>query len=73
MRQAPRPSAAALCAGALCATLTLQACATGTHYTPAARPGAPGYSEQQIETDRWRVTFITGDGASPTSPATTPC
>lgn len=45
--------------------LSLGACATATHYTPSPRPGAPGYSEQQVETDRWRVSFVTGDGASP--------
>ena len=43
----------------------LAGCATATHFTPSTRPGGPGYSEQQIEADRWRVSFVTGDGASP--------
>lgn len=64
MRQTARPIAAALGATLLCAAATLGGCATGTHYTPATRPGAPGFSEQQIEADRWRVGFVTGDGAS---------
>lgn len=65
MRSSPRPSIAAATATLLCAGLVLGGCATGTHYVPAVRAGAPGFSEQQIEADRWRVDFVTGDGASP--------
>ena len=50
---------------ALAMTLSLSACATATHYAPSARARSPGFSEQQIETNRWRVSFVTGDGASP--------
>lgn len=38
-------------------TLALAACATPAVYAPAARPGAPGYSELKIEADRYRVTY----------------
>jgi len=37
--------------------VALAACATSTPYQPALRPGAAGFSEIRIETDRWRVTF----------------
>ncbi len=45
--------AVALLASAL---LVLGACASATPYQPA-RDNARGYSEQQIERDRWRVSF----------------
>lgn len=45
------------------ALLTLAACATPTVYQPAARPNAVGFSETQIERDRFRVTFRGGGGA----------
>lgn len=35
----------------------LAACASSVGYTPAARPGAPGYSETRIEADRYRVAY----------------
>lgn len=39
------------------ALLALSACATPTAYAPAATPGGYGYTEQQIESNRFRVTF----------------
>ena len=42
-------------AGAL--TLILSACATSTPYGPAPQPGGYGFSEQQIEQNRYRITF----------------
>lgn len=46
------------------ATLSLAACATApTHFQPAGRPGAVGYSEMQIEPGRYRVIFQGGPGA----------
>lgn len=45
--------------------LTLAACVTPTRYAPAARPGDLGFSERPIESDRWRVSFRAGSGASP--------
>jgi hypothetical protein len=42
------------------AGLALTACETATPYQPAGAPGAQasgGYSDQQIEANRWRVTF----------------
>lgn len=45
--------------------LALGACAsTPTVYQAAAEPGAVGYSESPIESDRWRVSFHGGSGAS---------
>ena len=48
--------------GALLAALA--ACATPTPYGPAVKPGGPGYSEQRIEQDRYRVTFSTAAGGT---------
>ncbi len=42
----------------------LAACATPTVYGPAATPTAAGYSEMRIQSDRYRVTFRGGSGAS---------
>jgi hypothetical protein len=45
---------------AVTAALLLSACETATPYQPLNAPAAHargGYSEQQIETDRWRVEF----------------
>lgn len=39
------------------AVLTLAACASAPGYSRASSPAAPGYSEQVIETDRWRVRY----------------
>ncbi len=39
------------------ALTALAACATSTPYGPAPEGGGYGFSEQQIETDRYRVTF----------------
>ena len=44
--------------------LSLGACATPTVFAPAARPGASGFAETRIETDRWRITFRGGSDAS---------
>lgn len=44
-------------AAALVLPLTLAACATPTPYRAAAPGGYGGYSEQRIESDRYRVTF----------------
>lgn len=46
------------------AALSLTACATPTRYQPAVSPTAVGFSELQIERDRYRVTFRGGGGAS---------
>ena len=43
--------------------LSLAACATPTVYGPAARPGASGFAETRIQSDRWRVTFRGGSDA----------
>lgn len=43
--------------GAVTAALLLAGCATPTAYAPATRPGGQGYSELQIEPNRFRVTF----------------
>ncbi len=46
------------------ATLTLAGCETATPYQPLNAPGSHasgGYSEQQIEANRWRVTFAGND------------
>jgi hypothetical protein len=42
----------------------LAGCATPTAYMAAAKPGAMGYSESQIETDRFRITFKTAAGGA---------
>lgn len=44
-------------------TLALSACATTPFYAPASGPGRPGYSDQRIEQDRFRVTYR-ADGAA---------
>lgn len=41
----------------VCAALALSACASSPTYTPAARAGAPGYSEAAIELNRYFVTY----------------
>lgn len=46
----------------LALTALVAACATPTPYGPAQRVGGPGYSETQIETDRFRVSFATAAG-----------
>lgn len=47
------------------AALGLSACATQpTVYQPATGPKAVGYSDYRIESDRFRVTFQGGPGAS---------
>lgn len=47
------------------AGLSLAACATPTVYAPATAPGALGFSETPLETNRWRVTFRGGTDAGP--------
>ncbi len=42
---------------AVVGALTLAACATPTTYGPAEPGGRYGYSEQRLESDRWRVGF----------------
>lgn len=42
---------------ALALAAVLAACATAGPYAAAAKPGGAGYSEQRIETDRYRVTY----------------
>lgn len=42
---------------ALFGLASLGACATSTPYAPSAEAGGYGFSEQQIENDRFRVTF----------------
>lgn len=42
------------------AALLLGACAGGPDYREASRPGAEGYASQQIESNRYRVSY-TGD------------
>jgi hypothetical protein len=37
--------------------LTLAACASAPSYAPAASPGAAGYSEMRIESNRYSVTY----------------
>jgi hypothetical protein len=50
----------------LLAALSVAACASEpTHYQPAAKPGAVGFSEMQIEPGRYRITFRGGPGAPP--------
>lgn len=46
------------------AALALAACATPAAYAPARSAGAPGFVEQRIESDRWRVSFR-GSAADP--------
>ncbi len=41
----------------LAAAFALAACATAPTYTPAAALGAPGYSETQVEANRFFVTY----------------
>jgi hypothetical protein len=49
----------------LLALLTLVDCATApTLYQAASAPGAVGYWETPIESDRWRVSFHGGGGAN---------
>jgi hypothetical protein len=50
-----------LTAVALVCALVLAACATAPLYHPAASALAPGYSEQKLEANRYRVTFTGGD------------
>ena len=45
------------------AALSLVACSTPTVFAPAARPGASGFAESRIESDRWRITFRGGSDA----------
>ncbi len=45
------------------AALSLGACATPTVFAPAAKPGASGYTETRIESDRWRISFRGGSDA----------
>ena len=45
-------------------TLSLAACETPTVYGPLGAQGV-GYTEQQLEQTRWRVTFRGGSGAGP--------
>lgn len=42
--------------------MALSACATPAAYEPARSRGGPGFTEQRIESDRWRVSFR-GTGA----------
>jgi hypothetical protein len=56
-----------LAASALALSLTLAGCETATPYQQLASqtPGASGgFSEQQIDTDHWRVTFAGNDMTS---------
>ena len=46
------------------AAVTLAACETPTVYGPVARPGASGYVESKIQSDRYRVTFRGGSDAN---------
>ena len=49
---------------ALISTLAIAACATGSLYHPASNARGSGYSEQRLETNRYRVTF-TGAESTP--------
>ena len=44
--------------------LLLAGCATAVPYQPSAGAGEPGYSDEQLAQNRWRVTF-TGNSATP--------
>lgn len=48
----------------LAAMAALSACATTPTYSPAARQGAAGYSEQRIESNRYTVTYRSSSSAS---------
>lgn len=48
---------------AVAAALVLGACATAPTYEPAARAGAPGYSETQVEANRYFVTYRASSAA----------
>ncbi len=41
----------------IAAAMLVAACATATPYAPSENPGRYGYSEQQLEDDRFRVSF----------------
>lgn len=45
------------------ALVGLAACTTPTVYGPAVKPGASGYTELRIQSDRYRVTFRGGSDA----------
>ena len=45
------------------AFLALAACTTPTPFQPAANPGGPGYTDQRLAENRFRVTF-TGNSAT---------
>lgn len=45
------------------ALVALAACASVPTYAPAVQPGGPGYSEMQIESDRYVVTYRAGASA----------
>lgn len=47
----------------LLSALALAACASTPVYGPAARAGASGYSERQIENDRFYITYNAPNGA----------
>jgi hypothetical protein len=44
----------------------LAACSTPTVYGPAAKPNASGFTENRIQSDRWRVSYRGGSGAPAT-------
>lgn len=48
----------------LAAAATLSACASAPTYTPAARQGGAGYSEQRIESNRYTVTYRANGSAN---------
>lgn len=50
---------------AAAAAAVLAGCTTTTAYGPAMRPGAIGFAERPIESDRWRVSFRAGSDAPP--------
>lgn len=50
----------------LAAVLTLAACASTPTYTRAASPTGAGYSEQQVESNRYFVTYRASGGAERT-------
>ena len=51
-------------AAAVGLALVLAGCATAVPYQPSAGAGQPGYSDEQLAQNRWRVTF-TGNSATP--------